>query len=512
MSELLVDAPESLDVEDGDGERPAIAAGARHLAAEELAEAPAIEGAGDGIGDRLLLDELAVLSEALGEPEVAAAGGGERANRPCDGGEAGPRGLQFGARFPGRSGDEGDAFVGLDGDRERGDALGLFLDADLSGDQVAENLACGEDWEGNVEEAEWADMDEGTELHGGNGGGRHFLDSRGATAFETGAGDGDGASEPAAEMGEVLTGGERSAGRTDEESWDTERLSQRVLNVLQSVRPQLVGQILPSAPHRDNLTRDSACSPIWSIPRFLPAPNQTFVIPGGARGVLERSDRGETECGEALGGTSGAGMDETEFGYGEFRFSWGDHICAIFDSHAQQMEVMVPFIAAGLQTGQRCVWVAPEESGNALREALVGIRADPATLEASGQLLIISEVEFYLRGGVFEADRTMELLRRLLDDSRREGYSTMRVASDVSWLCHTDLDPELWERFEARLTREIAKLPVTMVCQYARRQISGPLLVTALRTHPTVIMGDRIHENPYYVPEPVGTSGPQEIM
>ena len=204
--------------------------------------------------------------------------------------------------------------------------------------------------------------------------------------------------------------------------------------------------------------------------------------------------------------------DPTAFGWGDFSFSWGDHICAIFDSHAQQMEIMGGFIGTGLRATQRCVWVAPEESANALREALADIGGDLPTLESSSQLLIISEVEFYLRDGIFEPSRIMDLLKALLDDNRREGYDTMRVASDVSWLRGDYPDLELWERFEARLTREIANLPLVMVCQYGWRQIPGSLLVTALRTHPTVILGDTFRQNPFYISEPVGTSGPQDIL
>jgi hypothetical protein len=205
-------------------------------------------------------------------------------------------------------------------------------------------------------------------------------------------------------------------------------------------------------------------------------------------------------------------LNPTAFGYGHFSFSWGDHICAIFDSHAQQMEIMGGFIGTGLRASQRCVWVAPEGSANALRGALADMGGDLPTLESSSQLLIISEVEFYLHEGIFEPSRIMDLLKALLDDNQREGYDTMRIASDVSWLRDDCPDLRLWEEFEARLTHEIANLPLVMVCQYDWRQIPGSLILTALRTHPTVILGDTFRRNPFYIAEPLGASGPPEIV
>jgi hypothetical protein len=194
--------------------------------------------------------------------------------------------------------------------------------------------------------------------------------------------------------------------------------------------------------------------------------------------------------------------DPTAFGYGSFRFSWGDHICAIFDDHAQQMEVMVPFFAHGLHAGQRCVWVGPELSCTALRKGLAAVGADLPTLEASGQLIILRDVDYYLKDGLFEPVRTMELLQTLARDGKEQGYETMRVTGDVSWLVQERVDAEIWALWEAALNEAVAGQPMVVVCQYDRRQISGDMVVTALQTHPFVILGGAVHANPFYEPAP----------
>jgi hypothetical protein len=202
----------------------------------------------------------------------------------------------------------------------------------------------------------------------------------------------------------------------------------------------------------------------------------------------------------------------TDFGYAGFSFAWGDHICAIFESRMQQMEIMGAFVATGIRAEQRCAWVSPEDSAASLRETLGNMGGDLATLEASGQLLIISEVGFYLKGGVFEPDRTLDLLRTLLDDNRREGYSAMRFANDISWLSEGRVDLESWESFENAITQEISSLPLTVVCQYDRRQVSGDIVVMAMRTHPTVILGDTFRRNPFYLPAGLAASDGGHIL
>jgi hypothetical protein len=138
----------------------------------------------------------------------------------------------------------------------------------------------------------------------------------------------------------------------------------------------------------------------------------------------------------------------TDFGYKGYTFNWGDHICAIFTD----------------------------------------------------------------RDGVFDPDRTLDLIHTVLEDGRRAGYPTMRVGNDVSWLGNGRVSPEAWESFESRLTHAISPLPMVMVCQYDHRQVSGSLLVTALETHPTVILGDRFRENPFHVPASARSPDAPEFM
>jgi hypothetical protein len=190
----------------------------------------------------------------------------------------------------------------------------------------------------------------------------------------------------------------------------------------------------------------------------------------------------------------------TAFGYGDFEFSWGDHICAVFESRVQQMEVMGAFISAGIRAEQRCVWVAPDISARALREYLAGAGGDVTTLEASSQLLIISDIDFYLEGDLFNPARGLDLLRAILADNEREGYMGTRIAAEASWLGEDRVDPDRWEEYEAGISSAVADLPVVTVCQYTSRQLTGPMILTAFRTHPTLILGNSVRENPLFEP------------
>jgi len=203
-------------------------------------------------------------------------------------------------------------------------------------------------------------------------------------------------------------------------------------------------------------------------------------------------------------------LTETGFGYGRFSFSWGDHICAIFESHEQQMEVMVPFIATGLRASQRCVWIAPPESAQGIRAALGEVGGDLRTLEGSGQLVVMADVDFYLREGVFEPERTIDLMLALFAEGRAQGYQATRATTDVSWLGTRALRPEVWGEYEMRVSEEMVGRAAAWVCQYNARQLGGDIVVTALQTHPVVILGDTIKQNPFYT-VPGSERAPQAV-
>ena len=202
-------------------------------------------------------------------------------------------------------------------------------------------------------------------------------------------------------------------------------------------------------------------------------------------------------------------VDPMAFGYGDLTFSWGDHICTIFENREQQMSVMIPFIAQGIRAQQRCIWASQPQSADLFRRRLRETGADLPTLEASGQLLILSGMEHYLSDGLFEPEKTIELTMALYQDSIRQGYRGIRATGDASWISDHPVDLELWEEYEREFGLQIAGKPVVTVCQYDARRFSGQFLIAALQTHPIVILGETVRRNPFYAAPEDLTSRPK---
>jgi hypothetical protein len=53
--------------------------------------------------------------------------------------------------------------------------------------------------------------------------------------------------------------------------------------------------------------------------------------------------------------------------------------------------------------------------------------------------------------------------------------------------------------YESRLNRFLPRYPQVILCLYELDQFSGEVLVDVLKTHPKVLLGGMVLDNPYYL-------------
>jgi hypothetical protein len=141
--------------------------------------------------------------------------------------------------------------------------------------------------------------------------------------------------------------------------------------------------------------------------------------------------------------------------------------------------------------------VSPGRRANHLRRlAEAGI--DVAGAEASGQLVLLDWSQNYLEGGRFDQDRTMSQLASSRDEGLRLGHSRTRYVAHMEWALELENRPELVV-YEAT-SNFFPLTPNVAICVYQIPRWDGQLLVDALRTHPLVILGGLLHENPFFQP------------
>ncbi len=175
------------------------------------------------------------------------------------------------------------------------------------------------------------------------------------------------------------------------------------------------------------------------------------------------------------------------------------HLCAFFESEKQEDDCLIPFFAEGLEQGEQVLSIrdAAETRKHADKlRAVMPDRVDPAI--RANQLRIVASEEAYLRDGYFEAERMHSMVESVLEDAASRSTSLRGVGS-MNWALREMPGTEELMEYESRLNKLISEHDCTIMCVYDVNKFSGRAVMDVLATHPMVIMGDRIYENPYYV-------------
>lgn len=176
------------------------------------------------------------------------------------------------------------------------------------------------------------------------------------------------------------------------------------------------------------------------------------------------------------------------------------HVCGFFNSRDEEYQVFVPFMKEGLENGDRAMQIASarqnEEQLVRLEEAGAGAKA----ARQSGQLEALPWDQAHLRGGRFDPDAMIALLEEVATANERQGPGLTRLWANMGWALEDFPGVHGILEYESRVNDVLPNYDMATVCAYDVAKFSASLIMDVLRTHPFVIMGGVLRENPFYVP------------
>ena len=194
----------------------------------------------------------------------------------------------------------------------------------------------------------------------------------------------------------------------------------------------------------------------------------------------------------------------TQLGVGDLELKPGDHTCAFYRGAAGRDAILGPYIAKGLNDGDKCICILDLEDVAERRKMAERLQANAPHHErvADGQLEILDFTETYIRDGRFLQDEWFALLEHSVSSVFKEepGYKVARVVGDAAWaLIKTCPGVDELCSYEARVNWFAPRYPQILLCLYDLERFSGELVVDVLMTHPKVLINNMVVENPFYV-------------
>lgn len=159
----------------------------------------------------------------------------------------------------------------------------------------------------------------------------------------------------------------------------------------------------------------------------------------------------------------------------------------------------MPFFKEGFDRGEKIFHIVDARLHDDHVRACSDCGIEVEAAQQSGQLEVRHWEDAYLKDGYFDGDRMIRILEEVFEGNRAK-YKLTRLMGNMEWALETVPGVTDIIEYETKLNYVLPKYPDPVVCVYDLNKHSGSVVMDILRTHPMVIIGGVLQDNPLYVP------------
>jgi hypothetical protein len=191
--------------------------------------------------------------------------------------------------------------------------------------------------------------------------------------------------------------------------------------------------------------------------------------------------------------------DLLPLGVAGVRVKPGDHICAFYVGLEERDQVLLPYLREGLLAGDKVICVVDASEPSEVL-ASIGPDIDVDGCIASQQFELRPSSEAYLPEGLFSTGDMLEFWNASVGSALGEGgYRFARAVGEMTWALRDAPGVEELVGYESELNRFMPKYPQLILCLYDLKRFGGGIVVDMLKTHPKLLLGGMLLDNPYYL-------------
>lgn len=187
-----------------------------------------------------------------------------------------------------------------------------------------------------------------------------------------------------------------------------------------------------------------------------------------------------------------------ELGIPGLRVAAGDHICAFYRGRAERDEILIPYLQAGLRTGDKCICVVDAVDPREVLSAL-GSESEVDQWIGDTQLELRASTDAYLRTGRFCTEEMLAFWENFVGPAVSGRFSFARSVGEMTWALRQAPGVEELVGYESELNRFLPRYPQIILCLYDLKRFSGEIVIDMLKTHPRVMLSGMVLDNPYYL-------------
>lgn len=194
-------------------------------------------------------------------------------------------------------------------------------------------------------------------------------------------------------------------------------------------------------------------------------------------------------------------MDGHSERFGAVNLGEHRHVCAFFNSMDEEHRMLRTVYRDGFDRGEKSTHIVEAEHRDLYLKRLAEDGIDVNKMIDTGQLEVLPWTDMYVRDHRFDQDAMLASVDELIRAGVSAGYrQTKLVGHHMDWLFKDKPAVDNLLEYEARLNDLLSKHSAPVICNYNLSQVSASVAVDIIRTHPVVIIGGLLRENPFFVP------------
>ena len=177
------------------------------------------------------------------------------------------------------------------------------------------------------------------------------------------------------------------------------------------------------------------------------------------------------------------------------------HICAFFNGPEEEHRVLGAFYQDGFERGEKVTHIVAAEHRDEYLQRLAAAGTDVQKLTGTGQLQVLRWANMYAQEHRFDQETMLVSAERLIKSCAADGYARTRlVGHHLDWLFRDPAAVKNLVEYEARLNGLLENYEVPVVCVYDSSKFGASVALDIMRTHPLVIIGGLLRQNPFFIP------------
>jgi len=162
---------------------------------------------------------------------------------------------------------------------------------------------------------------------------------------------------------------------------------------------------------------------------------------------------------------------------------WGSHFCQFYRTQEDLLDTLVPYFRAGLENNEFCVWVTSDflTREDALRAMEKGIPRFSEYL-ARRQVEVFPYTDWYLKGGEFDLQRTLDMWMEKHEEALSRGFAGMRVSGNPYWIDNKK-DWDDFACYEAAINDVIGGTKLLVLCTYSLEKCGVLEIMDVVKNH-----------------------------